>query len=138
MHPGSTLRHHLDPGDLAYLADMPAARQLTIQDRHVTVAHGAPWDDPDDYRCEYIFPNDASNLARLRAVQTDVILLGHTHVPMALKLDDRLVLNPGSCGEARNISHQLTFAELDFDAGTAHVFAIHPDGEPELVLNSDF
>jgi putative phosphoesterase len=138
MHPGSTLRNRLDPGDLAYLAELPAARQLTIQGRQVTVAHGSPWDDPHDYRCEYVFPNDASSLTRLRNTPADVILLGHTHVPMALKLDRCLVLNPGSCGEARSVSHDLTFAELDFDASTASIFAIHPEGEPELVQFSGF
>jgi putative phosphoesterase len=138
LHPGSTLRHRLDLDDLAYLAELPPARQLTIQGRQVTVAHGAPWDDPHDYRCEYIFPNDASRVARLRNTPADVILLGHTHVPMALKLDRCLVLNPGSCGEARTVSQQLTFAELDFDSGTASIFAIHPDGEPEPVQVSDF
>jgi predicted phosphodiesterase len=102
----------------------------------VKVVHGSPWDDPGDYRCEYVFARDAAAIARVGSVAADVILLGHTHVPMALRVADRLILNPGSCGEARDGSGRLTFAELDFEAGMATIFAIRPSETPEPIFSS--
>jgi putative phosphoesterase len=131
MHPGSTLRERMDPDDLAYLAALPSTRDLHIEGRDLKLAHGSPWDDPQDYQCEYIFPQDAARLARLRSTPADVILLGHTHVPMLLQVDHRLVLNPGSCSEARDGSGRLSFAELDFTSGTATIFAVRQGLVPE-------
>jgi putative phosphoesterase len=138
MHPGSTLRHRLDPGDLAYLSGLPAMRELHVEGRVVRVAHGSPWDDPADYRCEYVFANDAPNIARVGSTPADLILLGHTHVAMALQVDDRLILNPGSCGEARDVAGRLTFAELDFGAGVATIFAVRHGAAPEPQSSTEF
>jgi putative phosphoesterase len=138
MHPGSSLRERIDADDLAYITAMPASRELHIDGRTVQVAHGAPWDDPDDWRCQYIYSNDTTTVARLGSIAADLILLGHTHVPMALKLGARLVLNPGSCGEARDGTGRLSFAEVDFSSGTATIFAVRPGEIPQAFSRSEF
>jgi putative phosphoesterase len=138
MHPGSTLRERLDPDDLAYLAALPARRELHIDGRTVTVAHGSPWDDPLDYHCEYVFPRDTATLARVWTWPSDVILLGHTHVSMALEANHRLILNPGSCGEARDVAGRLTFAELDFGTSTATISVIKFGAPPEPLVTATF
>lgn len=138
MHPGSSLRERIASDDLAYITALPASREMHIDGRTVQVAHGAPWDDPDDWRCQYIFPRDAATVARLGSVDGDLILLGHTHVPMAVKLDSRLVLNPGSLGEARDGSGRLSYAEIDFSSGTATIFAVRRGEAPEAFSTSEF
>jgi putative phosphoesterase len=140
MHPGSSLRERIDADDLAYITALPASRELHIDGRTVQVAHGALWDDPHDWRCQYIFPRDAAMLARLNSVAAaaDLILLGHTHVPMAVKLDSCLVLNPGSCGEARDGTGRLSYAEIDFSDGIATIFAVRPGAAPEAFSRSEF
>jgi predicted phosphodiesterase len=138
MHPGSTLRERLAPADLDYLRALPARRELTIGHRQVLVTHGSPWDEPDQYHCHYVSAGDPADIARLRAVDADVVLLGHTHIAMSLRLGRTLVLNPGSCGEARDAAHRLSFAELDFASGTASTYQICHGGPPELMLQADF
>ena len=49
------------------------------------VAHGAPWDDPGDYRCQYVYPHDKAALLRLSSIDADVVLLGHTHTAMSVR-----------------------------------------------------
>jgi predicted phosphodiesterase len=138
LHSGSRMRAQLDPADLAYLADLPASRDLHIAGRRLKVAHGAPWDDPTDYHCTYIQAHDTQALARLAAVEAEVILLGHTHIAMALHVGDTLVLNPGSCGEPRDAARRLTFAELDFSAGVASIYQIHHGQAAERVCVAEF
>jgi putative phosphoesterase len=138
QHAGSQMRFRLAPSDLAYLEALPAGRDLDIDGRRVKVAHGSPWDDPNDYHCVYVRAHDATALARLEVVDADVILLGHTHVAMALRMGDKLVLNPGSCGEARDAGRRLTFAELDFSAGIASIYQIHAGRLAEQVCRAEF
>jgi putative phosphoesterase len=138
LHPGSTLRDRLAPDDLAFLRDLPARRDLTLDGRGVVVAHGAPWDDPNDYRCQYVYPSDTAALTRLSAIDADVVLLGHTHTSMSVRLGSVLVVNPGSCGEARDRVIGLSFAELDFSAGVATTYQVRPGARPEPVIRADF
>ena len=138
LHPGSVLRDRLAEADLAYLASLPARLDLTVDGRAVLVAHGAPWDNADDYRCQYIYASDTAALQRVGALEADLVLLGHTHHAMSIRLGRVLVLNPGSCGEARNPAGHLTFAELDFGAGTARTLRIQHGLEPKQVAVAEF
>ena len=139
LHPGSQIRRALSSEVLDSLRALPAERSFSLDGRHVHVAHGAPWDDPRDYRCQYVIESDHSTLTRVaEATGADVVLLGHTHHAMAVQVDGTLVLNPGSCGEARDTAGRLSYARLDGVRGVAEVFRIHPGSQPELVLDADF
>lgn len=137
LHPGSTLRDRLAADDLEYLRSLPPRRDVAFDGRRVVVAHGAPWDDPNQYRCEYVFANDTVALSRLGAIDADVVLLGHTHYSMSLRRGSVLVLNPGSCGEVRDQSIGLSFAELDFSAGVATTYQLREGTTPEAVIVAD-
>ncbi len=138
LHPGSRLRHSLTGTDLEYVRALPATRELELDGRRVRLAHGAPWDDPADYRCEYVTERDRHALERAASDDADLVLLGHTHVPMAVHIRSTLVFNPGTCGEARTRYGLLTFGQVDTHAGLASVFVVQPGLEPRLVLRSDF
>jgi putative phosphoesterase len=139
LHPGSQIRSRLAPATLDYLQDLPAKRLFELDGRRVLLAHGAPWDNPADYRCEYVIESDRKVLARIESSgEADLVLLGHTHLAMAVRIQRTLVLNPGSCGEARDRANNLSFAELDGATGTASIFAIQRGMEPERLLSTDF
>lgn len=95
--PGETLSDET----LAYLADLPLMRRLVFEDRRVLVAHASPWD-----QATYIMPRGNPNHYRRIADETDadVVVLGHTHMPMVVRLrrGSMLVVNPGSVGDPRN------------------------------------
>jgi putative phosphoesterase len=138
LHSGSRLRYKLAPSDLAYLHALPATRDFELDGRRVRMVHGAPWDDPTDYRCAYVTESDAHALASLEATGADLLLLGHTHIAMAVRVGRTLALNPGSCGEARDQARRLTYAELDFSASVATVYQITHGQQPQPVLRADF
>jgi len=116
------LREHGDPHNpnlrarllmdstLDYLRVLPTTLRLTLEDRLILVAHGTPWN-----RNEYVFPpvppkQWRSDLAHYSAAQrstflrmavegADIVILGHTHLPMCIRAGGMLVLNAGSvCG----------------------------------------
>ena len=72
-------------------------KRLTIQIKNLKIilAHGSPWSENT-----YIYPNFKKkikdNLAKYKA---DYIFLGHTHIPMNVKINNKTsVINPGSVG----------------------------------------
>ncbi|MBV9325585.1 MAG: metallophosphoesterase family protein [Chloroflexi bacterium] len=139
LHPGSQIRSTLSADTLDFLRQLPAAREIDLDGRCVHVAHGAPWDDPNDYRCAYVLERDLVTLGRVAATtRAEVVLLGHTHRAMTVRTEGTLVINPGSCGEARDAAQRLTFARLDAAAGVASVFLVRPGLEPERLLQADF
>ena len=135
---GSPMRSRLAPGDLAYLEGLPDQRDLTIDGRRLKVVHGSPWDDPLDINCTYVFERDWASMARLAETPADVLLMGHTHIAMTARLDGLLAVNPGSCGEARDRERRLSFAELDFTAGTATVYEVRKGSPPGVMLRAAF
>jgi predicted phosphodiesterase len=139
LHPGSQIRARLASETLDFLRALPAAREIELDGRRVHVAHGAPWDDPADYRCVYVLERDRHTLARVAdTTGADVVLLGHTHRAMAVRVQDTLVVNPGSCGEARDAAQRLTFAELDGASGVASVYLVQHGAEPRRLLQAEF
>lgn len=60
-------------------------------------------------------PKPDKLLARYAA---DVIVYGHTHLPLLAKADSRLVVNPGAAGPAR-FDIQPSVAILEINSGTA-------------------
>jgi putative phosphoesterase len=139
LHPGSQIRSTLDEDTLEFLRELPASRELVLDGRQVHVAHGSPWDDPTDYRCVYVIERDKHALTRVAdATSADVVLLGHTHRAMAVRVQSTLVVNPGTCGEARDAAQRLTFARLDGAVGVASVFVVQAGQAPEPLLHAEF
>jgi putative phosphoesterase len=138
-HPGSQVRKRLSSETLEYLGALPASREIELDGRKIHVAHGSPWDDPTDTRCVYVLERDHQALARVAATtHADVVLLGHTHRAMAVRQEGTLILNPGTCGEARDRAGRMSFAILDGVSGVATVYLIRPGQQPERLLQAEF
>ena len=101
LSPGSgpldTYAHaQLDQTELDWLASLPA--QATI-DGEVLLCHGTP--NSDLVALLEVADRPASRDAiatHLAGVTASVILCGHSHVARCLRVDTRLVVNPGSVG----------------------------------------
>jgi putative phosphoesterase len=78
---------------------------ITIEGVRIHVSHGH----------ELGAPKPGKLLARYAA---DVIVYGHTHLPLITKVDGRLVINPGAAGPAR-FDLKPSVAILEFNGGTA-------------------
>jgi diadenosine tetraphosphatase ApaH/serine/threonine PP2A family protein phosphatase len=99
----------------------------------VDLYHGSPRDPV----WEYVLTVEAA-LAAFRATETSVVVVGHSHVPLALELrgaeilgglapaeteidlsTGRWLLNPGSVGQPRDGDARAAYCLLDLDARSA-------------------
>jgi putative phosphoesterase len=101
---------------LAYLRQLPATLNFTWETRRVALAHGAPWSD-----LVYLYPTSERHVFKrvAREACAEIVILGHTHVPLVAQVGDTWICNPGSVCEQEFEGSQtcgvLTVPDFSFD-----------------------
>ena len=66
----------------------PVKKQITLEGKSILLSHGHRWGVKSGYD---------TAIADARAVDADILLFGHTHVPLCQQLEDGLwMMNPGT------------------------------------------
>lgn len=101
-------RENLEDATLDFVSRLPVKLRFNWEGKRVLITHGSPWSQD-----VYVFPHTGRmNLIEVAdRADADVVIMGHTHEPMAVQVDDVWLLNPGSVGEDRRAG--LTCAVLD-------------------------
>jgi putative phosphoesterase len=86
----------VDPELADWLASRPASIAFEAAGRRVLLVHSTPWPS----RHAYVPPNHR-DFSRFAEPDADIVLYGHTHMPVAQETGGVLVVNPGSVGEGR-------------------------------------
>lgn len=95
-----------DP-NLSYIGQLPTNQAIRTDGRVVGMFHGSP-DDPYEYVLE-----DSRAEELLQRSRYDIVICGHTHVPMHVRRGPKLFLNPGSVGQPRDGDRDASFSVLD-------------------------
>lgn len=76
------------PGNCdGWFTTAPLKKQITLEGKSILLSHGHRWGVKSGY--------DVA-VADARAVGADILLFGHTHVPLCRRLEDSLwMMNPG-------------------------------------------
>jgi putative phosphoesterase len=93
-----------------YLASLPTHLELKEENQKLYAVHGSPRDPLG----EYVFP-DFSNrdmVAVTKGVEADVVVLGHTHIPMKRAVMGKNIFNPGGVGQPRDRDPRASYAVL--------------------------
>lgn len=96
-------RDGLSAESIAWLAQLPVELDREWEGVRIAIAHAAPAGID-----AYVWPDDIPKRLKraLRATPYDLVLLGHTHVPMKVQHGHTWLVNPGSVrGERTRDSH---------------------------------
>jgi putative phosphoesterase len=112
--------------NVATMAEAPWSHERRVSDKKLLMVHGSPFNPYD----EYLYPG-SRGLARCGELDVDILVLGHTHVPMATRVGRTLVVNPGSLGQGGDPGHpgMLSYAVLDTDSEELEVVRFADRGE---------
>ncbi|MEI8240110.1 MAG: metallophosphoesterase family protein [Actinomycetota bacterium] len=101
---------HVDPELVKWLAAQPKTIELDVDGKRLLMTHASPIEP----HTQYVFPH-SPELKKMRTIEADYIILGHTHAQMSHRAGRALVINPGSVGQARDHTNgkQLSYAVLD-------------------------
>lgn len=103
----------IEPDLLSWLLQQPRRRELDLDGKRILLVHSTPWESGG----AYVHPA-SSDFKRFGEVAADIVMYGHTHVPVAMRVAKTLVINPGSAGEGRPTSQGFisSCAVLDLDS----------------------
>jgi putative phosphoesterase len=99
------------PELLDFLRLAPLSLELESAGAKVLMVHASPWEPFD----EYIYAQ-SPQLARFAQLPYDIVIVGHTHVPMVHQADGVTVINPGSCSQPRDQDRRGSYAILDLES----------------------
>jgi putative phosphoesterase len=121
---GERARAAANPDLLEYVRAQPLAVDTIVEGRRLVMTHGSPLPPHNQYVVA-----GSPELRRLAEIDADIVILGHTHVPMAERIGRPLVVNPGSAGERRPTPHGsvLSFAVVDVITGEVSTTVYDPD-----------
>jgi len=97
----------IDDDHRTWLGQLPTERRLEFNGARWIVCHGSPWAVD-----EYVYPN-YRYFERFMGVKADVVVMGHTHIPMVRQAGRVLLINPGSCGQPRDGDPLASYALVD-------------------------
>lgn len=101
-------RSHLEPADLAYLQRLPRWIIHSVDDVRIACVHARPSDPLYGY-----LPPEPNVWAReLEKVTADLVLVGHTHLPLDFTIGHKRVINPGSVGQPKDGDPRAAFATI--------------------------
>lgn len=110
----------LQQSSIDYLSSLPES--LTFEWEGVTVymSHSNPWQDSSIY----VYPMRPMALFEeiANAVEANVIILGHTHMPMRIEVDGKLIINPGAV--YGNVSTDSLYGKRETDQHTCGILSL--------------
>ncbi len=95
-------QENIKTGHLNWLTTLPRRRTIERNGKSIYLVHGSPFKifDYMDPHSEKHWNTTLSEAFKI--TETDVLMVGHTHVPVRKKYKEKYFLNPGSVGQPRN------------------------------------
>lgn len=99
----------LSPLHMKFLARMPVTRRVLLDGKRFYLVHATPRDPFD----EYLRDDKEAWESRLKAIDADFVLVGHTHLQYSLEVGATTVVNPGSVGQPRDGDPRCAYAMIE-------------------------
>ncbi len=113
-------RDRLKEDNLAFLRELPREHS-----NELALFHGSPIDLLNDY----VYPDAGDSYLEgfFDVVKKEILVLGHTHVPFVRELKGKLLFNPGSVGQPRDLDPRAAYAILDTEKRKVEIFRTEYD-----------
>jgi putative phosphoesterase len=110
----ATLAHHrrgLSRDDVSWLRLLPTEVRFRFDEYSFHAVHASPKDHLFSYR---LTPDlsDEELKKEVEGVRADIVLLGHTHLPMSRGAWTKVILNPGSVGQPLDGNPRASYAVI--------------------------
>lgn len=109
---------YLRADTLDFVSSLPIRRDLVLANKRICLAHGAPWSNRT-----YIWPESEVDVFKrvVTEAQADIVVLGHTHLPMCHHIEKTWIINTGSVDQNR-LDGRQTFGVLDLANITVTIY----------------
>lgn len=114
-------RSVITPTNLEILRNAPTQLDLIFGAKRIKVFHSSPW------RTDEYINSDFADFDKFDSIDSDLIVLGHTHRPMIKEVGNKKIINPGSCGQPRDFDLRASFAIYETETGAVEIFRVEYD-----------
>ena len=119
----------LSPENSAYLKALPLDLRCTYEDIAIFMCHGKPGSNMWGLYHDHISKTLLNMM--LETLQADVLITGHTHVPMYIQVDRGCVINPGSAYTFKSIrTTSQTYGVLHLPDQTFDLYDLAGQAQP--------
>lgn len=116
----------LNDNVIQFLSSLEHPLEVTINERRILLCHGSPWNINT-----YIYPNSPNELfdefRNYKYNKYDLIITGNTHVQFIKRLENVILINPGSIGQNRIRGGYADWAVVDTDSLKIDLYSEHYD-----------
>ena len=99
----------LEPDERLWLLQLPLMQRFNVGNKRFLMVHATPRDPLD----EYLKHNPKLWAKRLKNIEADIVLVGHSHMQYNLSVNGTVVVNPGSVGQPRDGDPRAAYAIID-------------------------
>ncbi|ABW18651.1 metallophosphoesterase family protein [Alkaliphilus oremlandii] len=93
------------------LRQLPEQLECNFNGKVISAYHGSP-----SSITEYIYDNQQDRLQEvIEELNTDILLLGHTHLPFIKWIGNKLIINPGSVGKPKDGDNRASYVLLELN-----------------------
>jgi putative phosphoesterase len=108
--------------NLDFIKSFPEKIKSVLDDINILMVHGSPLDPINDY----VFPDYP--LERIvDAIDSEVVSMGHTHVPFIKEVKGCSMINCGSVGQPRDHNPDACYVVFNIENKNARVFRVKYD-----------
>ena len=99
----------LSTKQIDFLLSLDHSKTIKLNNKLLKISHGSPWSPFD-----YIYSNSSDEkFLKFNSCKEDIFILGNTHHQMNIKKYSKVIFNPGSVGQPRDIKGKASWATLD-------------------------
>lgn len=106
-------RAELSEETWAFLEGLPPCLSVTRGGRRITVYHGSPASDTEYVTPYKLIPRSVEQF--WDESDAEVLILGHSHIPMVERTPRGTIINPGSILEVTGVQSSYSFAVVELD-----------------------
>jgi putative phosphoesterase len=110
-----------------FLGNLPAHRRIEHAGRIIEVHHGSPASDTEYVSAHKAMPGSIERF--WSESDADLLILGHTHIPMIDRGPQGTVINPGSVVGVPGIQTSYSFAVVELDSLTVRLIEVRTGRE---------
>ena len=115
---------------LAWITNLPESKNVELGGIKVGLYHGS-----DKHTNEYIYPDTTTKRLDGVSRENEYLFFGHTHYPVIFPKHNRVIVNPGSVGQPRDIGSLASYAILN-TANSSVVFRRVPFPSESLIAQA--
>lgn len=126
-------KQQVNPENKAFLRGMLSRIKLKLYNKNILIVHGSPARNTEYYDESY----PESSIKRVMELEsTDILICGHTHIPVCKRIGRKYFINAGSVGYPKDGDPRAAYVMIDITEETVETEIIRVEYDLERTIEA--